>query len=356
MNKSNRIEGFDFARAFAILGMMFVNYKIIFTNGLQKYLVLNDFISLFEGRAAAVFLVLAGIGIKLMTRKGYMSNNQEIKNKGRITLIRRAIFLFVLGMILYSIFEWDADILHYYGVYMVLICPFLYMKPKNILISIGFTLLITFLLQITMNYQLGWNESFTSYLDFYTLKGFIRNLFFNGYHPIFPWFTFILIGLLIGKIDFNNYSKVKFMTILSFSLAALIEFFSFIIIKFSHNSEIIIYLFDTKPMNPTVFYVFAASGWAIGFIGLNILLSKKLSKYKIYKAIVNTGQMALTHYIIHSILVLGIFDIIDKISYKDELFVMMLSIVVFVIMIVFSRLWLKLFNRGPLELLMRKLS
>lgn len=356
MKKTNRIEGLDFSRAFAIFGMMLVNYKIVFTYGIDKYLLLSNFISIFEGRAAAVFLILAGIGISLMSKKGFRTDKNHIITKDRITLIKRAIFLFLMGMILYVIFEWNADILHYYGVYMVLICPFLYAKPKNIVISICSILIVSTLFQVTMNYMQGWNESFTIYLDFYTIKGFLRNLLFNGYHPLFPWFTFILVGLLIGRIDLNNSRIVKMITILSISIAVIIEVISHVIIRISQYSEKIIYIFDTKPMNPTTFYILAASGWAIGFIGICIMLSKELSYLKTFKAIVATGQMALTHYIIHSVVILGLFYVIDGINYRDEAFVILLSTTVFVLMVVFSYIWLKRFKRGPFELLMRKLT
>ncbi|WP_109604957.1 DUF418 domain-containing protein [Oceanotoga teriensis] len=43
-------------------------------------------------------------------------------------------------------------------------------------------------------------------------------------------------------------------------------------------------------------------------------------------------------------------------SYKNELFVIILSIVVFIIMNLFSYFWIKRFKRGPLELLMRKIT
>lgn len=58
--KLKRIEGLDFARALAILGMFIVNYTILTGaegNG-SRWLV--TFIGLFEGRASALFVMLAG--------------------------------------------------------------------------------------------------------------------------------------------------------------------------------------------------------------------------------------------------------------------------------------------------------
>lgn len=356
MNKSSRIEGFDFARAFAIFGMMLVNYKIVFTKGCEWNLFFNDFISLFEGRAASVFLILAGVGISLMSKKGFKSKSKELRKKINKILVKRSLFLFVFGMWLYLGFDWNADILHYYGVYILLTIFFLYKDKKFILISIILILIISTIFQINMDYTTGWNNNFTLYKDFNTLKGFTRNLFFNGYYPIFPWFSLFLIGILFGRIDFYDEILIKNIASKTLIIAILTEFISYSIINLNNYSQLIVYLFDTKPLNPTVLYIVSGASWAISFICFCIIISKYLKKSKIFKALVATGQMALTHYFIHCVIVLGLFFVIDKLSYRDEGFVILLSLIVFVLMTVFSHNWLKFFKRGPLELVMRKLS
>ncbi|WXR62613.1 DUF418 domain-containing protein [Peptostreptococcaceae bacterium AGR-M142] len=356
MDKSSRIDGFDFARAFAIFGMMLVNYKIVFTKGCEWNLFFNDFISLFEGRAASVFLILAGVGISLMSKKALESKSKELRKKINKRLIKRSLFLFVFGMWLYLGFDWNADILHYYGVYMLLTIFFLYKDKKFILISIILILIISTIFQINMDYTTGWNNNFTLYKDFNTLKGFTRNLFFNGYHPIFPWFSFFLIGILFGRINFYDEILIKNIASKTLIIGILTEFISYSIINLNNYSQLIVYLFDTKPLNPTVFYIVSGASWAISFICFCVLISKYLKKSKIFKALVATGQMALTHYFIHCVIVLGLFFVIDKLSYRDEGFVILLSLIVFVLMTVFSHNWLKFFKRGPLELVMRKLS
>ena len=353
MNK--RIYGFDIARALAILGMMLVNYKIIFTHEVIKYDVLNKLLSLFEGRAVAVFLLLAGIGISLMTKKAFTTGDKYLKRKGRITLIKRAIFLFVLGIILYRYFDWSADILHYYGIYLLLVCFFIYMKSKDIIISIVILLIVSTTMQINLDYFYGWNEFFTEYLNFFTISGFLRNTFFNGYHSVFPWFSFILTGVIFGRINFNDLNKIKKITKYSLLLAFWIEIVSASIIILFKNSEIVIYFFDTKPINPTVFYVIASSFWAIGFICICYIFSTKYNN-NLTKSLILTGQMALTHYIGHSIVVLSFFEVYDGISYRSEIFVLLFSLIIFALMIIFSILWSKKFKRGPIEMFMRKIT
>lgn len=62
--KSNRLEGLDLARYVAFVGMVIVNFKIAMgAEGGEG--LLNLLTTALEGRAAATFVVLAGIGLGL---------------------------------------------------------------------------------------------------------------------------------------------------------------------------------------------------------------------------------------------------------------------------------------------------
>lgn len=91
---------------------------------------------------------------------------------------------------------------------------------------------------------------------FWTWKGFISNLFFNGYHPIFPWVAFLLFGMWLGRVDLQNPRiQQKFMTVSLITLF-LTEATSYVFIKLSESAvgiEVALYLFDTKPMPPPSF-------------------------------------------------------------------------------------------------------
>lgn len=356
MENNKRIIGFDVARAFAILGMMFVNYKIVFGYNVIHYKSIHHFFSIFEGRAAAVFIILAGIGIGLMTEKSYVLKDCEGKKEERVTLFKRALFLFVIGLIFFYVFEWTADILHFYGLYMTLIIGVLYFNKKRLCILIGLILQVSLLLQIFFDYTKGWAFEEVQYLDMDTLTGFIRNSIFNGFHPVFPWFAFMALGLLLSRYDLRNNRVQKKLFKFSFSIALTTEIISLLALKVFDKSELAIYFLDTKPMNPSILYMVASSGWAIAFIALILLITSTKKVNKISHALAQTGKLALSHYVFHFLFVLGAFELYDALAYKDEGFVLLLSVLVFSIMIVFSNVWLKKFKRGPLELLMRRIS
>ena len=70
-----RIIGIDVARALAVIGMIIVNFKIVFGQHGDEWL--KTFAHFFEGKAAATFVVLAGVGLAFMTNTAV--NNQDQK-------------------------------------------------------------------------------------------------------------------------------------------------------------------------------------------------------------------------------------------------------------------------------------
>lgn len=350
-----RLKGLDVARAFALLGMMLVNYKLVFQ--VQDSSWLYGLMSLLEGRAVAVFIVLAGIGLGLMTRQARVSRDVLLRRKVRRQLIIRAIFLWVLGLILWSVFEWSADILHYYGAYMLLVIPFLYMAPKKLDWVLMMILGISVFLQVRFNYLSGWEIETFNYVDFYTIKGFLRNLFFNGFHPIFPWFGFMLLGLRLSQIDLSSSDGRQKLLKRSFAFALLIEILSAGLIAASGHHEWVVYLVDTKPMPANLFYMLGASSWAIAFIVLVLMVVDRWQAHShLLTAMIKTGQLSLTHYVGHSALVLTIASLMGLIQEQTAAFVVLLSFGVYGLMVAFSYLWSKKFSRGPIESLMRALS
>jgi uncharacterized protein len=107
--ETHRILGSDFARDLAVIGMIFVNFKTVVVAETDAYLY--KVIELLSDKAAALFVVLAGVGMTFMYQKA--KNHVGKRRKIRIILLKRAAFLFVVGLSYCSI--WPSEILHYYG-------------------------------------------------------------------------------------------------------------------------------------------------------------------------------------------------------------------------------------------------
>lgn len=65
MDMSNRILGLDVARAYAIFGMLIVNFNFCF-GSFQDQSALGRFLNLFTGNSTAIFIICAGMGVSLL--------------------------------------------------------------------------------------------------------------------------------------------------------------------------------------------------------------------------------------------------------------------------------------------------
>ena len=157
-----RIIGIDVARALAVIGMIVVNFKIVIgENGLSW---VKSFAGIFDGKAAATFVVLAGVGLALMTNSAIKNNNKSKLKIVRNRILKRALFLFIIGISYITI--WPADILHFYGIYMLITALVLYASPRLLLILSTTLILGYFLLISTFLYEESWNFKTFEYADF----------------------------------------------------------------------------------------------------------------------------------------------------------------------------------------------
>jgi uncharacterized protein len=355
MNSPTRIIGLDIARALAIAGMVLVNIKIVMDLEVTGSWTLwyQHFI---EGRAAALFVVLAGIGLTLSIGK-HQWVDYASKALKRNHLLKRGVALFVIGLLLYPI--WPADILHFYGAYFAVAAWFLYKKTHFLFIAAGVSLVIAWLLMGLLNYELGWNWMTLEHTDFWTPRGFVRNLFFNGFHPVFPWIAFLFIGMALGKMDLRHRNTriwigsigiliaVTMGTISELAIAQLGKTLS------ASDFEEIQYLLMTSPIPPTPFYIIEAAGLAMVAISLSIEIGLRFEKHFLVQVIQRTGQCALTLYVAHILFAIVPLNVIGASGFP-ELFA---STAVFMLIgTLFATIWLSRFRKGPLEFLLGKIT
>lgn len=354
-----RIIGIDVARALAVIGMIIVNFKIVFGEHGASWL--KTVAHLFDGKAAATFVILAGVGLALMTKSAIKDQNKEKLKTARIKIIKRSIFLFVVG--LSYVWIWPADILHFYGIYMLVALFFINRPSKQILIGSISIIVLYPLLLLLFNYEAGWNFSSLEYTDFWTIKGFFRNLLFNGFHPVLPWTAFLLFGLWYGRQDLHNGVFLKKSLWVSAAVFISIQIVSTGLIYFlsKGNPEAIASLtpvLGTDPMPPMPIYMINGISISILIISICILLAKRYENSRIIKALNKTGQLALTFYVAHVILGMGIIEEMGSLKLGEYSigFSISYAFLFSLLCIVFAQIWLNYKKSGPLEWLMRKLT
>lgn len=145
-------------------------------------------------------------------------------------------------------------------------CCLTHYSPKKALLFLSIIiLLLAQSLQLTFNAFEGWGgpTPFINYVDFWTVNGFLRNLFFNGYHPFFPWFSFFLIGMIIGRLDLHNKKIRDRLLLLGITFTILIELLSKGLTHYfiPHiGKAAATFLFNTGPILPNILYILSATG------------------------------------------------------------------------------------------------
>ena len=354
-----RILGFDLARAYSIFGMYIVNYNIVFGN-YRDTKPLSQFLTLFSGNSSTVFVILAGMGLSLMTnRENYTSSEKTNFQK---VVHKRSLFLFFLGLALYT--WWPADILHFYGGYMHIAAIVLFWPKKIYLWIAAGAVAIFHILFFTIPYDIGWNFETLTYNDFWTVQGFIRNTIYNGWNSIFPWLAYFLIGMYLGRLDWEDKRTSRnIFTIgaIAYILVEIVQYFA----KNSSLGEMEKLFFTSEYIPPFLPFQISTIGFGFMIISLFIRIAKRYENNSILQGLATTGQMTLTHYISHLTLGMLLFSAITGKKYEMQLnrteaippeYILAFAISYFLISYIFSIYWKRKFANGPLELLMRKVS
>lgn len=361
-----RVTGFDLARAYAIFGMFIVNFTFCFGSFADQSL-LDWFTNLFIGNSTSIFIICAVMGVVLMTN--HETYNVEERKKLKSVIVKRSGFLFALGLLLYN--WWPGDILHFYGGYLHIAVFFLFV-PKRYYLWIALLAIVVYnLLQLFIPITTSWDLRTTKYADFWTPIGFLRNTFYNGWNSIFPWFAYFSLGMFLGKFDWQDKKVWKKVFITGFVLLAIFRGLRmFIRYDFNNIQRHQFYekywfqlMEDYFPAN--VPYIMITTGFALMVISICIYIGCRFSTNKFIGLVAKTGQMTLSHYVIH--MTIGVI-ILAKLTHRTytgyyitetplaPVYVLSYAIIYFAISVLFSYLWLKRFNKGPLEILMRKIS
>jgi uncharacterized protein len=355
---SQRIPSYDIARALAIFLMVVENYSAFMRcwgigPGWLRWLV-----EVSSGRAAPLFVVLAGVGMSLMARQASSTGNRSEKLMVRSRLWKRAAFFFIAGLAYYQ-FEWSAGILQFYGIYMAIGAFLLFTPAKRLWTIIGLVILMFLLMFLFMNYEAGWDPRPQYYADFWTLVGFLRNLLFNGFHPVIPWLAFLLAGVWLGRQDLHDRTKRRHIILIAGSVAIVTEIASLLLRHYLGpwlSSEGISAYFSRAFVPPLPLYMIQAGSTAICIISLCIALAERFKGALCLQPLVFTGQMSLTVYAVHMLAAKGILKVF-KIHENPSLISSCIAALAFFAMaMIFSYFWRKRFPHGPIEWVMRKLT
>ena len=151
---------------------------------------------LVDGRASALFAVLAGVSLVLMHRR-----------TSRAGLAVRALLVALLGLALGELETGLAIILTYYGLLFLLGLPFLGLRARALFAWAAAWALIAPVVSHLVRPHLAPRSGPSPAFDQLANPGhLLAELLLTGYYPCLPWLAYLLLGMAIGRCDLRSRS------------------------------------------------------------------------------------------------------------------------------------------------------
>ena len=414
VTSADRIRSLDVLRGVALLGILLMNiagFGLVFMayvdptvqggaegKDLFVWAVNNMF---FEGTMRALFSMLFGVGMVLMT-------SRMIGRGGGLEVAdiyyRRTIWLLIFGIIHGYVILWFGDILFAYGFWGLFLFPFRNTKPKKLLIAVIILTLIGVALQY-VKYEMNneFTEKYTAaqayeneedipedikegkeawegikaelkpdekavqkqtesmhqgYFDLVVYLAPVNRMMQTTFNYDYnPWD--VLAMMLLGMALFKWGVITAQLKIKSYLLMVLIGYGIGLPINYYETNL----LLEADFSIPSFFesgltYPFGRIAMAMGHIGVVMIFCKINILVFLRNSLAAVGRMALTNYIMHSVICAFVFtgigaSLFGKLQ-RHELYYVVLGIWIF--QLVASPIWLKYFRFGPLEWLWRSLT
>lgn len=213
-----RLIGVDAARGVALVGMMSVHLISPATDDGEVSLAWF----LANGKASALFALLAGVGIAFSTG-GRRPLRGPAWRAAVLSLLTRAAIIGAIGLAFGYVVGSDdaAVILAYYGVLFALAIPFLRLSIRGLVVAASVAGLVMPLVSQALRSSIdpvaGANPTLTDLVT--DPVGLLTQLTLTGVFPALVWIAYLLAGMAVGRAALASRRVVGQITLLGLALA-----------------------------------------------------------------------------------------------------------------------------------------
>ncbi|TLP96367.1 DUF1624 domain-containing protein [Nesterenkonia salmonea] len=338
-HSSSRITALDATRALAIFGMVIVNVGVADSTGLPALIV-----SVLHGRAAILFIVLAGMGVTILTRS-LRSTSAPVWP----SLLWRAAVLMVIGLALQQLPTGVNVILMLYAALFVIALIAVRLPSRWLLgFAAGMTLVgpVAYIaLHSTAGLPAGPASLARGPLDS------AAAIYLTGPYPLIVWIAPFLFGMFLGRLDLRSRSVQHMLIIAGAACAAVMTAASWGLIQLfgEPDAEQVgpDHLLLASGHSQMPLWVLSAVGTSALMIGTMLILTPRIGRLA-YPLVV-TGQFALTAYCLH----LAAIAVLVRPASENPNRGLLVSAIIIGLIIALCALWRAFATRGPLETLLR---
>jgi uncharacterized protein len=351
--RRSRVAGMDLARAVALIGVAVMNYHgylVIRSDGLDTDTVVQRLFDPWEGplstRFATMFVVVAGMGVTMLTNRSRLSGDATARSTDRWRLLRRGLLLYAFGYV----FDWfwPGTILFFYGA-MFMVAALMFTWPSRALIGVGVA-------AIAAAGGIQWWAAGRSDLgrSFFTtaprsLRGLALDTFVNGTHPLLPWLAFLCVGMVLARHlpDDRGLARLG-----GFALVALVV--SYIAAEGAGSSLRAAAMLGTDPYDRSPNYSLNLLASAVAAICAFVWIGRHFPSRAPVRWLITAGQMSLTLYVAHALLFNVIVDKVQLVRPTGLDVALVFAGLFWLLAIAAAVLWRRAWPIGPLEWVYRR--
>jgi len=366
LTTSRRVPGVDVARGLALLGMMSVHiFPAIRQDG-----SVHPAYSIAAGRSAALFAVLAGVGLALASGGQNKHVGWQL-HASRSGVLARAGLLLVLGLFLGEVNSPPLVILAYYGLLFVVAIPFLGLSARALAVLAVVSAIVAPVLSHLARMHLD-----VAPIGEPAGTQLVAQLLLTGTYPVVPWATYLFVGLALGRLDLSRQATALRLVVGGAALAVAAKVLSSTLLDAAGGVDRLQasvpadpgyaflrqdlgrrleagllgttpttdwrWLLISAPHSSTTLDLVHTSATAAGVLGLCLLVTRYAPKW-LYFPLAAAGSMTLTLYTVH---VLALANGSPLLLTDNRLHLWLGHVVTVLVVATF---WRAKVGRGPLE-------
>jgi uncharacterized membrane protein YeiB len=303
-------------------------------------------------RFAATFVLIAGMGITLMTNRGRTSGDRLRRSLDRWTLVRRGFLLYAFGFVFEWI--WSGTILFFYGAFFI-VGALLFTLRTRWLVLIG---LLAALAAAALQWWAFDTDRDTTWLfggwyapgQYRSPRRLLFDTFVNGTHPLLPWLAFLCAGMAIGR-------YLPLRSALRHGLAwlgVLMVMATYLVKYLFADTPLRARLLATDPYSRSLNYTVCALGSAITAFCVIGWIANATRRKAVTQAFAAAGRTTLTLYILHALVFNALVTRWHLIRPAGLDVSLAFAAGFWVVGIVVAMLWQRRFRIGPAEWVYRR--
>nr|WP_267898824.1 heparan-alpha-glucosaminide N-acetyltransferase domain-containing protein [Saccharopolyspora rhizosphaerae] len=312
--RPGRLTGVDVARFVAVFGMFCIHFGVPFVGGWPEVLAAQ----FFSGRSTALFTLLAGVSLALMTGRTAPPSGAALRDARRRVAVRAAVLL-VLGLALAKSTEATGFLLTviipFYGLYFLLAVPFLGLRARGLVIAAAVSAAVGPQLSFVLR---GWIAADTpmsglvSWVNSIDPGHLLANeglfdLLLLGFYPAASYLPLVLAGLAVGRMDLTS-PRVRLRIGITGLVLSLVGYqLSFLLVPFGPPAPVEgtipvghpEWLLASTAHSGTTLELLGSGGIALVILALCLQVADRAGRW--LTPLAKAGSMALTLYAAHAV-------------------------------------------------------